>query len=342
MNDLQLSQLLENYINDSCTPEEVSMVNHWYDQYKDSPDFVQNLSEENQKLLKHKIFLDIVAATREMDNLDLEQKPTPIIGRWWFKYAAAIIMILSVTWFVLDRRQSPNEKDQISGQQIHVVNNSESIIKKILPDESIIYLSPGASITYPLEFKKASRDVVMEGECFFEITKNPDQPFIISSDHIVTRVWGTSFSISDYKNGTDASVIVVSGKVSVTKRNEGANDAKSDEVFLLPEERGTFKKKKELLYKDNKVDMSSLAIWNHVDLSFNDKKLSEIAQVLSSEFNIPIKIQDESLNKVVMNADLTDLNLPDILEVLKASLNLEYHIDNDAIVLTKRINQINK
>lgn len=334
MNNLQLSKLLENYINGNCTPEEVSMLNHWYDQYQDSPNFVQDLSEENQKLLKNKIFLSIVASTDQTDNPDLPEIPTPKIGIWWLKYAAAILLIVSVTFFFWNKSLLWNKKEQLSSQQIHLVNKTGFIIKKILPDQSVVYLNPQASLTYPVEFKKASREVIMEGECFFEITKNPNQPFIINSNHIITKVWGTSFRISDSKDGSSANVIVVTGKVSVSKK--GANRKSDDEVFLLPKESIVFKGNKNLLYKEKHADMSSVAIWNHVDLSFNDKNLSEIVKVLSSEFNTVIKVQDEELNKVVMNADLTDLNLPDVLEVLKASLNLEYHIDNDIIVVTKK------
>lgn len=334
MNNLQLSKLLENYINGNCTPEEVSMLNHWYDQYQDSPNFVQDLSEENQKLLKNKIFLSIVASTDQTDNPDLPEIPTPKIGMWWLKYAAAILLIVSVTFFFLNKSLLWNKKEQLSSQQIHLVNKTGFIIKKILPDQSVVYLNPQASLTYPVEFKKASREVIMEGECFFEITKNPNQPFIINSNHIITKVWGTSFRISDSKDGSSANVIVVTGKVSVSKK--GANRKSDDEVFLLPKESIVFKGNKNLLYKEKHADMSSVAIWNHVDLSFSDKNLSEIVKVLSSEFNTVIKVQDEELNKVVMNADLTDLNLPDVLEVLKASLNLEYHIDNDIIVVTKK------
>jgi len=337
MNNLQLSKLLENYINGNCTPEEVSMVNHWYDQYQDSPNLVQGLSEENQKLLKDKIFLNIIASSDEVSIPVVPLKSTPKIAVKWLKYAAAVILVFSVTILVLNKQQLWNKQDQVTSQQIHLVNRTDFIVKRVLPDQSVVYLSPQATLTYPLEFKKNSRDVVMEGECFFEITKNPDRPFIINSNHIVTKVWGTSFRISDHRNSVSASVIVVTGKVSVSKKIVGKNDIKTaDEVFLLPKESIVFKKNKDALYKNKQTDMSSLTIWNHVDLSFNDKKLSEIVQVLNSEFNATIKVKDDELNKVVMNADLTDLNLPDVLEVLKTSLNLEYHINDDIIVLTKK------
>ncbi|WP_449436556.1 hypothetical protein [Pedobacter steynii] len=44
-----------------------------------------------------------------------------------------------------------------------MVNRTDFIVKRVLPDQSVVYLSPQASLTYPLEFKKNSRDVVMEG-----------------------------------------------------------------------------------------------------------------------------------------------------------------------------------
>lgn len=85
MNNSQLSRLLENYVNGNCTDEEVLIINHWYDQYQDSPDFIEGLSPENQALLKHKMFHNIAVQQQLEIRDNTPKKLSLFIGRWWIK-----------------------------------------------------------------------------------------------------------------------------------------------------------------------------------------------------------------------------------------------------------------
>ncbi len=60
-----------------------------------------------------------------------------------------------------------------------------------------------------------NRDVYLSGEAFFEVTKNPDRPFRVFANEIVTKVLGTSFTVRSFENDTTIQVIVRTGKVTV-------------------------------------------------------------------------------------------------------------------------------
>ena len=83
-----------------------------------------------------------------------------------------------------------------------------------LSDGSTVRLNSESSITYPESFAEEIRELELVGEAFFDIKKDQDRPFIVSSHKIETTVLGTSFNINAY-DSTAVSVALVSGKVKV-------------------------------------------------------------------------------------------------------------------------------
>lgn len=337
MNKIQLSQLLDRYFNGTCTIEEKQVVDNWFELYKDRPGFTANLSDDKKEQLKHRMFSAI------SDQVGIPEPKIPVIRsfykNWWIRIAAAAVLLVFAKVLIIDKILSTGKPANTALANIVITNRTKNIIKQQLPDSSVVWLSPNANLSYPKTFQATSRTVAMKGECFFEITKNPQRPFIINSEHMVTKVWGTSFRVLDDKNILATKVTVVTGKVSVSKKGgnasqKGAN-LSSEEVLLLPKQEVVYDKKTDLLVASRQADISALNIYKHIDLSFENAKLTEIVNVLNKKFEANIKIKDEALNKAVMTADLTGLNLPEVLEVLKTSMKLNYEIANDLIVLKK-------
>lgn len=270
-----------------------------------------------------------------------ERRTVPFFHKWWFRISAAavILVVVKLTFFTT---LSKNQHLSSGESSIQYTNNTHNIIKKTLPDGSLVWLKPNATLTLPKSFKKSSRNVSMNGECFFEITKNPSRPFIINSAHIVTKVWGTSFKIVDYRTYSEAIVKVVTGKVSVSKKSNSSTNVSTrlapDEVILLPSQKAVYKLGEETIATDLKSDMQDMDQWKHIDLSFENDRLSVIVKELNNRFNVNIQIQGNRLSNELMTADLSGLNLPEVLEVLKASMSIDYDLNGSQISL-KRNNQ---
>lgn len=333
MDKVQLSELLDKYFNGTCTPEEAEAIDRWYRQYTDKAGYTQNLSNDKKELLKAKMF----NAIRQQTFAGETAVVWPMYRKWWIGVAAAAALLIFVKFFFLDKALKPVEEAQVASLDNTFSNHTHNIVKQLLPDSSVVWLSPDASISWPKQFRIKSREVAMKGDCFFEVTKNPNRPFIISSEHIVTKVWGTSFRVVDSKYVRAAAVTVVTGKVSVSKKGSDAANAGAQlmagEVILYPKEQVILKNTQ--LITSKQADISDLTIYRHVDLSFDNAKLADIVLVLNKKFDVNIRIGTGELDKAVMTADLTDLNLPEVLEVLKASMKLDYEISNNLIVLKK-------
>lgn len=87
----------------------------------------------------------------------------------------------------------------------------------ILPDGSLVVLNSGSIVRYPSRFTD-SRTVTLEGEAFFQVVKDSSKPFVVVTKLMHTKVLGTSFNVSAYKD-RDSRVNVMSGKVAVQAEN---------------------------------------------------------------------------------------------------------------------------
>jgi hypothetical protein len=84
--------------------------------------------------------------------------------------------------------------------------------------------------------------VYLEGEALFTVSKNPNRPFFVYNNQIVTQVLGTSFTVQN-KNGK-IEVAVKTGRVAVYENGEQINlnevEQKSNGVIITPNQKVTY------------------------------------------------------------------------------------------------------
>jgi transmembrane sensor len=334
-------ELLEKYINGHCTDAEVALVKQWYQSFEHEPGYTSTLSSSKQQELEEQIFNKIVNNI-EVDPVAETPDKTPAISKprtWHWLSGVAAMLLLAVTAGLYNNKTGNNATAHKGPQELlSVTNNSNRIYKVMLPDSSSVWLNPHAQLQYPKVFAVASRMVSMSGECFFEVTKNPKRPFVISSRSIITKVWGTSFRIRDNDQSADADVAVVTGKVSVSvKTIKNINDASlqmgKGDVMLYPHQKAVYSSNNHTLKPDSTPNERTLKIWNRVDLTFDNMLLKDIIPVLNTKYNVNILAANEKLNRYMLNADFSGFNLPDVLEALNKSLNIDYEIKDNTIEL---------
>jgi transmembrane sensor len=338
-------ELLERYIKGDCTIEEVALVKKWYRSFEHHNDYVSGISSAEEKELEERIYnhiLSNIGAPANEEEL-VESKDHYILRRWYaIAGVAASIVILVAAFLVVTYREQKTKATQlanVSTQQIEAItNNSDQIYKVVLPDNSAVWLKPNSEITFPKAFDSKSRIVSISGECFFEVTKNPKRPFIINSRSIITKVWGTSFLVRDNYRSNTAEVLVLTGKVSVSIKTAYNSDQSSlklekGEVILYPHQKAIYLIDQHVLKPEVVNNEAKLQIWKRVNLFFDNKPLREIIPVLNSMFHVHIKAKNEKLNHYILNADMAGFNLPDVLEALKKSLNINYEIRDEDIDL---------
>lgn len=154
----------------------------------------------------------------------------------------------------------------------------------ILCDGSKVWLNANSRLIYPTAFIEKERIVYLEGEAYFKVSPNKEQPFIVKTQTLQTRVLGTEFNVRSY-SPEDSHVVLINGKVEVSNIKGGAyttitpgEDAhlQSDGNFILTE-----------------VNLDSYIYWKDGFFYFDDVTLLDIMQNLGRWYNVSIEFRNK-------------------------------------------------
>lgn len=132
------------------------------------------------------------------------QSPAPQPPRLKTKIAAAASVLLAVAVGAVATLVST---DRI------IVTREGSWDKQLLNDGTVVYAGPRTKLR--LHFDERTRAVeLLRGEALFEVAKEPERPFIVSTNAGRVQALGTAFATAEA--GGQVIVTVVKGKVAVT------------------------------------------------------------------------------------------------------------------------------
>lgn len=194
----------------------------------------------------------------------------------------------------------------------------------VLPDGSRVTLNALSSLTYPNHFRKDKRIVQLKGEAFFNVVKNPHQPFVVKTKDIQTQVLGTSFNIREL--GKETKVAVVTGKVRVTATN------KLDEQILTPNKMAiwrTTQKHLETVAFSPKEEVQ----WKEKVLYFEEVPLDEVFKKLETVYHVQIIIEPNASLTGKYNGEFVDESLDNVMAGLAYTSNFHYRIEDKKITI---------
>ena len=146
-----------------------------------------------------------------------------------------------------------------------------------LPDGSIVILNKSSTMTYRTG-ETGARDIVLNGEAYFDIVHRAEQPFLVHTGKILTRVLGTTFNIKAYPMERSIEVTVDHGKVQVL--NGGTN-------------MGLLSDKQQIRYdlgrescQTHRVSLQPVMAWKPVEISFDDITMAEAARRIGERFKV--------------------------------------------------------
>lgn len=200
-----------------------------------------------------------------------------------------------------------------------------------LPDGSKVVLASGARITYNLLMNGDKREVTLSGEAFFDIAKNPQQPFYIYTDKVVVKVLGTSFRITS--SGQQESVAVASGKVSVYLKGQDLEQLAAK--IVLPQQICTYSKEQSgLVTTTNTHPMEATNVLEqNSTLNFEDARLDTVIKTLEKMYAIPIRYNAEAFANCYLTISLGNESLEDMLKVITKTVDASYTISNYGIII---------
>lgn len=336
-------ELLQKYLQGKCTPEENDLVNTWYTAFDEADDDGRLLDLEQREQLKQKMLLQIrenLADAGQSLPAGKKQNNYRSIAATLYKAAAAITLLIAAGIGILYNKDKNNQQAATPAPKrtnITALSNvTQSILRQDLSDGTIVWLKPNSSIEYPDVFSKTSRTIQLKGEAFFDVARDEQRPFIVTTGNVITKVLGTSFNIKAYKDASTIEVSVMSGKVAVQMNPEATRDipdTPSSEVLLTPNERVTYVKSEKRLLKEAPLQLPELSMWQVTTIVYDNVPVERVLRTLEKRFNVTIQVKNANLNNCLIRADFTNQNLADILEMLSSSIEATYELNDNIIYL---------
>ena len=189
--------------------------------------------------------------------------------------------------------QTENKKIRNKKVQIHRLSIPRGeTFKVVLSDGTEVLLNSDSRLSYPTVFKGKERVVSLEGEAYFNVTKNTEHPFIVKSGNVQVRVLGTEFNVRSY-SPTDVRVTLITGKVAVS------DTCGVYSVEMMPGQSAQLSSNGTFAVKE--VDIESFLYWKEGFFYFDDVALVDMMKEIGRWYNIDIEFRNSKIMDLRMH-----------------------------------------
>jgi transmembrane sensor len=259
--------------------------------------------------------------------------------------AASLLLIAGVYWFYASKPGPVPANaykafmQETKHKSFEYNNNTDGEQRIVLSDGSEVVLEKNSRLTYAANFSSGKREVYLEGNAFFNITRNPSRPFIVYTQTIVTKVLGTSFYVKAMSSSDTASVVVKTGKVSVFKRENftsaDAGTATLKGMVVTPNQQVVYDIPNEQMNK-SLVEKPVLSTQVTFSFDFDDTPAADVFKTLQAAYGVPVLIDEEVLATCTISASLGNEPFYEKLRIICKIINASYEvIDGTVVVNTK-------
>ena len=267
---------------------------------------------------------------RLLGSIQKENKPvgkTRIIGKYLQMaagYAAAVLVGAALVFVFTHTRTLP---EQVQGGSFIVQTDNSDRSFTQLPDGSRIWLNKGTKIEYNQQFGIRNRNVLLNGEAYFEVAKNKKLAFVVKTKSIDVTALGTSFNVNAYDDGNEVTTTLYTGKVNVQSTLTGYK------TILNPFEVAVFSKTKDKIttYVFTGPDKP---VWMEPEFRFDMLPLIDISKQLERNYNVVFVYRNQKIKHLKFSGTFDrDEKLDEILRVIKINTNIDYAIRNDSVII---------
>ena len=272
--------LLYRFFEGHASVEEMKSIKEWAE-----------TSEENSKLLRRerKLFNAIILSGRlkRMERQTAKKKNYFI--REFLKIASVVVITVGVTAALFSVGK---DKDDVNVAMQTITVPAGQRVNLDLPDGSNVWLNAGTRMQYPVSFMEDKREIILDGEAYFDVARNEKCPFIVHTHAMDIEVLGTKFNVEAYAKQQNFEASLIQGKIKI-KSPSGNNISQ----VLLPDYKSTLKNGKLVI---SKIEDYNIYRWKEGLYCFKNKSFIEIIKDLEKYYNLKIIVDKPSITNIIL------------------------------------------
>ena len=239
----------------------------------------------------------------------------------YLKYVAVISVTVGITilamYFIDNRDPQYVEIQTGKGDKTHVT----------FADGSNVWLNAKSKLKYPKRINKRNRTIYLEGEAYFELSDDQDEPLTIIADNTITQVKESAFNIKTGLENSQITITVAKGKLDVVDEMENMpviTASQGEKTTIIP--------KYEFLFVEENNDNNFLS-WKTGSLDFQDVPLSYVIEKIEDLYQVDIEVTNQKLRYCRFSHSFTNNSLDEIMETITKNLNMNYLKKGNKIII---------
>lgn len=247
-------------------------------------------------------------------------------------YAAASVLLLAAGWSAVAIERAVTARwgsaRSSAGAPRSFATERGRRAEVRLADGTRVSLAPESRVTIANEGDGVDRDVVLEGEAYFDVAHDGQRPFEVRARNVVIHDVGTRFAVRAYRTDSVVQVVVTNGRVRMRSSQavQGSGVTLEQGMMGLLDASGVTSLRRG-------VDTARYNAFARGQMQFVRTPLRDVVGELERWYDIDIRLEDRALGSRRITATLEDQALPDFLAQLSITLNLRVTSTGRLVVL---------
>ena len=197
-----------------------------------------------------------------------------------------------------------------------------------LDDGTSVWLNSGSSLRYPVRFPGGERRVELSGEALFDVSHQPERPFVVEAGKSTMTVRGTKFNVRDFDGENLAHTTLIEGCVEVQNL--------TGTVTLQPGMQARTRGQSEPLTL-REVDTNIYTAWTEDKIAFYNAGLEEVLAEISRCYRVQTRIFVDPEAYALTGKIPRDFSLAEVIELLESITDLEFEMpDENTLTVNKK------
>ena len=244
-----------------------------------------------------------------------------VILKKWMQIAAIIAIAITGTLFLQQQLTAP---EQIYTQTVEVPLGQR--VNMTLSDGTRVSLNSNSKLHFPSTFIGKKREVILDGEGFFEVAHDATRPFHVVTEKYDIKVLGTTFNVLAYNNSEIFETSLLEGSVSIEEKKS------KQSTLLQPNNKVSLKENKLIA---SKLDTEDDFLWRKGIYVFKNESLTDVFKKLEQYYQVQIIVKNQKITTHKCTGKFSQKEgIEHILRVLQKINDFEYQRDDESNIIT--------
>ncbi len=341
----QADDLIARFLSGNISMDEQAALIHWINATAENQAYFLELRDAWQATAREGNY----DANTAWDSLQLGTAPLAIRKwRYYFRVAASYTLPFLIGGGLV-YAWAYGKKDNASNALVTVTSPKGATTKIELSDGTEVWLNAGSKLQYAQSYNLSGREVKLEGEAFFKVHTNAQKPFTVKASDLRILALGTSFNVKAYPEDKTVVTTLVDGEVKI----DGSKTTTPFGLMMKPHQHVVYKKplpvnnSEQLKTPVSGGDSSTAApiesrevnnteiytAWKDGNWIVAAQTMDELAVTMERRFNVKVVFKEQELKEYRFSGTFRQETLEQVLNILKLTAPLKYHIDKGVVTL---------